>query len=194
MHNLSTSSHATPIEFTHIDYHLVEDPSQKIVVDLGSRIPSLSLDTTLKTSNAREPEDQVRLRFSVAQVSSYTQEGMFLRGSLDLAPVSLLANPQLETPFCTQKITATSSPAGCPGKGQPRDIIDGGSKVVYANQNRGRKTRPSFSVKETPSPARTIFNVRRKTNATGRAPIYWTPPPRAMLTKPWKRNPAKFLH
>ena len=47
MHNLSTSSHATPIEFTHIDYHLVEDPSQKIVVDLGSRIPSLSLDTTL---------------------------------------------------------------------------------------------------------------------------------------------------
>ena len=24
---------------------------------------------------------------------------MFLRGSLDLAPVSLLANPQLETPF-----------------------------------------------------------------------------------------------
>ena len=24
---------------------------------------------------------------------------MFLRGSLDLAPVSVLANPQLETPF-----------------------------------------------------------------------------------------------
>ena len=47
MHNLSTSSHATPIEFTHIDYHLVEDPSQKTVVDLGSRIPSLALDTTL---------------------------------------------------------------------------------------------------------------------------------------------------
>ena len=41
----------------------------------------------------------MRLRSSVAQVPRYTQESMFLRGSLDLAPVSLLANPQLETPF-----------------------------------------------------------------------------------------------
>ena len=47
MHNLSTSSHATPIEFTHIDYNLVQDPSQKTVTDLGSRIPSVALDTTL---------------------------------------------------------------------------------------------------------------------------------------------------
>ena len=47
MHNLSTSSHATLIKFTHIDYHLVQDPSQKTVVDLGSRIPSLALDATL---------------------------------------------------------------------------------------------------------------------------------------------------
>ena len=47
MHNLPTSSHATPTEFTHIDYHLGEDPSQTTVVDLGSRIPSLALDTTL---------------------------------------------------------------------------------------------------------------------------------------------------
>ena len=43
--NVITSS--TPIEFPHIDYHLGEDPSQKAVVDLGSRIPSLALDTTL---------------------------------------------------------------------------------------------------------------------------------------------------
>ena len=47
MHNLSTSLHATPIEFTHIGYHVVEDPCQKTVVDLGSRIPSLALNTTL---------------------------------------------------------------------------------------------------------------------------------------------------
>ena len=47
MHNLSTSSHATPIEFTHTDYHLVNDPSQQTVVDLGSRIPLLAVDTTL---------------------------------------------------------------------------------------------------------------------------------------------------
>ena len=33
--------------YSHIDYHLVEDPSQKTVVDLGSRIPSPALDTTL---------------------------------------------------------------------------------------------------------------------------------------------------
>ena len=53
MHKLATSSHATPIEFTHIDYHLVEDPSQKTVVDLGCRIPSLALDTTLAPDNPR---------------------------------------------------------------------------------------------------------------------------------------------
>ena len=63
---------------------------------------------------------------------------MFLQGSLNLVPVSLLANPLLET-LRTEKTTATSSPAGCPGKGQARDTIDGSSNVVYANQARGRK-------------------------------------------------------
>ena len=53
MHNLSTSSHATPIEFTHKDYHLGEDPSQKTAVDLGSRIPSLAPDTTLTPESPR---------------------------------------------------------------------------------------------------------------------------------------------
>ena len=53
-HNLSTSSHATLIEFTHIDYHLSEHPSQKNVVDLGSScIPSLALDTTLAPESPR---------------------------------------------------------------------------------------------------------------------------------------------
>ena len=51
--NLSPPSHTTPIEFTLIDYHLVEDPSQKTVVNLGSRIPSLALDTTLAPENPR---------------------------------------------------------------------------------------------------------------------------------------------
>ena len=47
MHKLATSSHATPIEFTRIDYHLVHDRSQKTVLDLGSRITPLARDTTL---------------------------------------------------------------------------------------------------------------------------------------------------
>ena len=47
MHNLPTSSHATPIEFTHIDYQLGEDSSETFVVNLGSRISSLALETTL---------------------------------------------------------------------------------------------------------------------------------------------------
>ena len=57
MHNLSTSSHDTLIEFTHIDYHLGEHPSQKSVVDLGSRIPTLALDTTLAPESPRARKD-----------------------------------------------------------------------------------------------------------------------------------------
>ena len=57
MHNLSTPSHATLIEFTYIDYHLGEDPGQRTVVNLGSRIPSLALDTTLATESPRTKED-----------------------------------------------------------------------------------------------------------------------------------------
>ena len=57
MHNLSTLALATPIEFTHIDYHLGEDPSQTFVVHLGSRIPSLALDTTLAPESPRTKED-----------------------------------------------------------------------------------------------------------------------------------------
>ena len=56
--NLSKSSHATPIESTHIDYHLGENPSQKTVVDLGSRIPPLALDTTLAPESPRTKEDR----------------------------------------------------------------------------------------------------------------------------------------
>ena len=47
------SANATPIELTHIDYHLGEDPSQTFVVDLGSSIPSLALDTTLAPESPR---------------------------------------------------------------------------------------------------------------------------------------------
>ena len=54
---------------------------------------------------------------------------MFLRGLLDLVPVSLLDKPQLETPSWTQKTTVTPPPAGCPGKGQPRGALDGCFKV-----------------------------------------------------------------
>ena len=129
----------------------------------------------------------------MAQVPRYTQEGMFLRGSLDLLPVSLLANPQLETPLLVSRKPPQHPPQLVPGKGQPRGTIDGCSKVVYANKDRGRKTRPNFSVKEKPPPASTRFYVRRKTNATGGAPFYWTTPPRAMPIKTGKRNPAKFF-
>ena len=53
MHNLSTSSHATPNEFTHLDYNLSEDLSQKTPVDRASRIISPALDTTLVPENPR---------------------------------------------------------------------------------------------------------------------------------------------
>ena len=86
---------------------------------------------------------------------------MFLQGSLNLVPVSLLANPLLET-LRTEKTTATSSPAGCPGNEQPRDSIDGGSKAMYANQDRGVKIWPNFSLKKKKT-ARTRFRVRPKT-------------------------------
>ena len=36
-----------------MDYHLGEDPSQTFIVDLGSRIPSLVLDTILAPENRR---------------------------------------------------------------------------------------------------------------------------------------------
>ena len=57
MHKLSIPSHATLIDFTHIDYHLGEHPSQMTVVDLGFRIPSLALDTTLEPESPRAEED-----------------------------------------------------------------------------------------------------------------------------------------
>ena len=53
VHDLSTSSHATPIDFTHIYHHLGEDPRQMFAIDLGSRILSLALDTTLAPESPR---------------------------------------------------------------------------------------------------------------------------------------------
>ena len=129
----------------------------------------------------------------MAQNPRYTRESMFLRVHSTLPPFPFLQTSNWKRPSCTQKPTATSSPAGCPGKGQPRDTIDGGSKVVYANHDRGRETRPNLSVKGKPSPARTRFNVRRKTNATERAPFFWTPQPRAMATKTGKRKPGQVF-
>ena len=113
---------------------------------------------------------------------------MFLRGSPDLAPVSLLASPQLERPFCTPKATATSSPAGCLVKGQPRDNTDGASDVVYANQDWGRKTRPNFSVKEKPYPVHTRIHVRRNANAMGRAPIFLDPSATRNINHIWEEK------
>ena len=55
--NIITSSHAKLIEFTHIDYHLGEHPRQKNVVDLGSRMPSLALDTALAPESPRAKKD-----------------------------------------------------------------------------------------------------------------------------------------
>ena len=142
--------------------------------------------------STRESEDQVRLRSSVAHVPCYTQEGRFLRGSLDLAPVSSQA-PNWKRPSCTQKTTATSSPAGCPGKRQPRDTIDGGSKVVYANQDRGRKTRPNFSIEENlPQHTQDFMCPAKLTQREERRIIG---PPRHALCQPKqeRENPAKFF-
>ena len=121
---------------------------------------------------------------------------MFLRGLLDLAPVALLATPQLETPFLyllRYNTTATSSPAGCSGKGQPRDTVGGGSKVVYGNQDHGRKNRPIFFVKEKPSPERTRFNVRHKPGQ--REERRFIGSPRRALCQPrlGREKPANFF-
>ena len=101
LHRLCTTSQRhhthTPIEFTHIGYHLVEDPSQKTVVDLGSRIPSLALDTS---SAAREPEDQVRLRSSVAQVT-IRRRPCFSGVYSTLPPLPCLQPPNWKRPSCT---------------------------------------------------------------------------------------------
>ena len=60
LHRLCTTSqrhHTQRLPSSRADYHLVEGPSQKIVVDLGSRAPSLALDTTLAPENPRTKED-----------------------------------------------------------------------------------------------------------------------------------------
>ena len=116
------------------------------------------------------------------------QDRKFLRGSLDLVPVSLLVKPQLETPSWTQKTTVTSSPAGCPGNGQPRDTIDGGSKVFFINHDRGGATRPNVSAKDDPSPARTRFHVRRKTNGTRGALFSWNPHATRYAKQDWEEK------
>ena len=67
---------------------------------------------------------------------------MFLRGLLHIVSFSLLDKPQLETPSWTQKTILTSPSASCPGKGQPRDTLDGGSKVSL--QPRSRKKNPAM--------------------------------------------------
>ena len=82
----------------------------------------------------------------------------------------------------------TSSPADCPGKGQPRDTIDGGSMVFYINHDRGRATRPNVSAKDNPSPARTRFHVRRKTNGTRGALFSWNPPSTRYAKQDWEEK------
>ena len=104
-----------------------------------------------------------------------------------MPPFPYLQAPNWNALFAP-RTTATSSPAGCLGKGQPRDNIDGGSNVVYADHDRGRKT-----VKETPSPAHTRIHVRRK--ATQWEERRFFGPPRHALYQPYlgRENPAKFF-
>ena len=118
---------------------------------------------------------------------------MFFRGSLDLAPFPCVHTPTWKGPSCTQKTTATSSPAGCPWKGQPRDTIDGGSKVVYANQNRGRKTDQISPLKKNfPQHAQDFMYTAKLTQREERRFIG---PPRHALCQPKqeRENPAKFF-
>ena len=125
----------------------------------------------------------------MAQNPRYTRESMFLRVHSTLPPFPFLQTSNWKRPSCTQKATATSSPAGCPGKRTATRYCRRWFQGCL-RQRRPRKKNPAEFLREgKPSPVRTRFNVRRKTNATGRAPFYWTPPPRAMSTKTGKRNP-----
>ena len=118
---------------------------------------------------------------------------MFLRGSLDLVPVSLLAKPQLETPCRTQQTTVTPSPAGCPGKGHPRDTMDGGSKAFYVNQDRGTKAGQMSPVRKNFPQHAQDFTCTAK--LTEREERYFLGPPRHALRQPrlGTGNSAKFL-
>ena len=117
---------------------------------------------------------------------------MFLRSSLDLASVSLLANPQLKTPFLYPENHRNILPS-CPGKEQPRDTIDGGSNVVYASHGRGSKNRPNFSVKEKSSPVCTRLHLRRKPNQRKERRFLGPPSHALCAPKLGKENPAKFF-
>ena len=110
MHNLSTSSHATPIEFTHIDYHLVQDPSQKskTVVGLGSRILSLALDTTLLAPE--NPRTKYDWGLSSHKFLAIRRKACFSGVHSTLPPFPCLQPPNWKRPSCTQKTTATCAP------------------------------------------------------------------------------------
>ena len=113
---------------------------------------------------------------------------MFLRGSLDLVPVSLLVKPQLKSPSWTQKNAVTSSPAGCPGKRTATRYYRRWFQGFYINHDRGRTTRPNLSTKDKPSPAHTRFHVRHKANGTRGALFSWTPPATRYAKQDWEEK------
>ena len=118
---------------------------------------------------------------------------MFLRGSLHLVPVSLLDKPQLETPSWTQKTTVTSPPAGCPGKGQPRDTLDGGSKVSTSNKTEeGTPGQISPLRKDLRQYAKDFTCAAKQTGREERC-FLGPPPPRAMPTNTGKRKPGQVF-
>ena len=118
---------------------------------------------------------------------------MFLRGSLDLAPVSLLATPQLETPFSYPENHRNIFPSWLSRARTATRYYRRGFLDCLRQPRPRTETRPTFSVKGKPSPARTRLHVRGKPNATGGASFYWTPPPRAMSTKTRKRKPGQVF-
>ena len=118
---------------------------------------------------------------------------MFLRGSLDLAPASLLANPQLEKPFLYPENHRNILPSWL-SRERTATRYHRRRLQRCLRQPRPRKENPAkFSVKEKPSPARTRFRVRRKTNATGGVPFYWTSRHALCQLKRGRENPAKFF-
>ena len=56
----------------HTDYHLVQDPSEKTVVDLGSHVPSPALETTLLAPETRGPSTTEVFRSTSASLYAGT--------------------------------------------------------------------------------------------------------------------------
>ena len=131
---------------------------------------------------------------SIAQVPHYTQECMFLQASLDLPPVSLLANLQLETPFLYPENHRNILPSWLSRERTTTRYYRRWFQGCL-RQPRQRKKKPGQMPplrKNLPQHAQDLTCAAKLTHWEERRFI--GPFPRALCQpKPGRENPAKFL-